>query len=209
MDRSPLLALFNCDWSVQAFMRPQLYPTLSIAIRAVLVLPVTLPIAITRGLLFALPVLHVTVSILRTPTAIPVAPVTPLVVPITVTALFAAWSGTSGPSAAWRALAACLACLARLTRSAGLAAGARATSVKAPASGRRGASPLWLVSIAAEVSIRFRSYLDLEDIVTTDTHVMHLVVRVISIATALVLDEREAAFVVSIYSSGRAGNCVY
>ncbi len=148
MDRSPLLALFNCDASVQAMMKHRIRLTLSITVRTVLVLPVTLPVAITRGLLFALSVLHVTVAILRAPSAVSVAPVTPLVVPITFTALFAAWCGTSGPSTAWRAFAACL---ARLTRPTGFTAGTGATSIKAPASGGRSASPLRVVSSAAGV----------------------------------------------------------
>ena len=62
----------------------------------------------------------------------------------------------------------------------------------------------WLV-VQQECDIRSRSYLDLEHVVAADTHVMHLVVRVISIATALVLDEGEAAFVISLHRSGRSG----
>lgn len=42
-------------------------------------------------------------------------------------------------------------------------------------------------------SAKVNSYLDLQDIVPTDSLVMHLVVRIVSIATALVFHEREAA----------------
>jgi len=50
-----------------------------------------------------------------------------------------------------------------------------------------------------------RSYLYLQKIIATDTLVMHLVVGIVSIATALVLDKCEAACVVSIHDRPRLG----
>lgn len=43
-----------------------------------------------------------------------------------------------------------------------------------------------------------RSYLDLQEIIAADALVVHLMVSVVSIATALVLDKCEAARMVSV-----------
>lgn len=46
------------------------------------------------------------------------------------------------------------------------------------------------------------SYLDLQQVITTDTLVMHLVVGIIGIASVLVFDKSKACWVSSMYLGG-------
>ena len=54
-----------------------------------------------------------------------------------------------------------------------------------------------------------RSYLNLQEIIATDALVVHLMVSIVGIATALVLDKCEAAHVVSVQDRPRLGAWVY
>jgi hypothetical protein len=78
-----------------------------------------------------------------------------------------------------------------------LATGAVAAGVETPWCRRRSTSPLEGVrpeSAAWRPSHRVVStYLDLQEVVTADTLVVHLVIRVIGVAAGLVLNEGEAA----------------
>jgi len=66
------------------------------------------------------------------------------------------------------------------------------TGVETPGSGGRSTSPLWNVRTVL-LSNKDRTYLDLQNIIATKAFVVHLVVGVISIATAFVFDKGKEA----------------
>lgn len=151
--------------------------TLVAAVGAVL----TVPLTVTVLLLTVTDILHVPVTVVGAAGTVTVAAVvvafTTVILPGRVVATAA--TGRGGAAA---------------TAGGGVApAGAVTTRVEAPRSGRRRAGPLQLRQrCSMQVRGSGGTYLDLQQVITTDALVVHLVIGIISITARLILNECEA-----------------
>jgi hypothetical protein len=170
--------------------------TVSTGLAVTLTPVIPLAITVTTVVLTIAYILHFTVTVNRAP-----GPVTVAAVVVTLPTVILARGSTAvatrrGAATAGGAVATCrdatvTAITTVTTVTAAVATGAIAARVESPRCWRRSAGPLVLVRWVLGVT-EGRTYLNLQQVVSADALVVHLVISVIGIAATLVLDERKA-----------------
>jgi hypothetical protein len=140
---------------------------------------------VALAILLSVAVLHLAVAVVWGSGAVAITAVV-----VTLAAIVLAGRVVSPASAGGDAAA-----TGRAVADAGSATLTGSAGIEAPGCGRRSTSPLWIrrLEICNGHGPPRQTYLDLQQVIAADALVVHLMVRVVSIATALVFDECEAS----------------
>jgi hypothetical protein len=178
--------------------------TLTITLRFALGISLALMVIVTFARLLTIAnILSIAVAIIGAARTVAIAAVTTTIVITVATGrqLASRTTGRCAGAATARRAAATFAATITTTLAGTIAHLAASAGIEAPAGGRRSACPLHRVSdtITHDICLSscFLTYLDLQKVVAANTLVVHLMVSIVSIATALVLNKGKAGRIVS------------